>query len=271
MTPPPETVRDTGPADGSAVVLLHSLFFDGSMFDALVAELPARHRYIRPDLRGQGSFTGSGRAPTMDVLFDDAVALIESRCNRPVHLVGSSMGAYVALRVASRRPDLLASCTLLGATAEAEARPEIFRALETAVRGNEPDIVARIEHTMFGDVFLGDTARSATRRHWAQVFAAHVPEVADALHGVYTRPAMVAELAAIPLPLLLVAGELDRAKRPADMAAIADRVPGSRLVVLETAGHTPVIEEPAAIARELVSWWATPPNSPHPDNGGRKS
>ncbi|WP_328393814.1 alpha/beta fold hydrolase [Nocardia sp. NBC_00416] len=266
----PDTVRDTGPADGAAVVMLHSLFFDGSMFDDLIAELPPEYRYLRPDLRGQGSFTGTGRRPTMDVLFADAVALIEARCTGPVHLVGSSMGAYVALRVAARRPDLLLSCTLLGATAEAEVRPEVFRALEDAVRGNDPEIVTRIERTMFGDAFLRDEARNATRRHWAQMFASHVPQVADALNGVYTRPAMTEELAAVPFPLLLVAGELDRAKRPADMAAIADRVPGSRLVVLETSGHTPVVEEPAAIARELLSWWTTQ-DSHYPDNGGRKS
>jgi 3-oxoadipate enol-lactonase len=240
--------------------MLHSLFFDGSMFDAVIAELPTEYRFIRPDFRGQGTFGDTEIDPTMDVLFDDAVALLESLCDHPAHLVGSSMGAYVALRVAARRPDLVASCTLLGATAGAETRVEVFQDLEHAVRQTDPDIAGRIERIMFGDVFLGDEARSATRLHWLEKFASRGPGVADALHGVYSRPSMTDELAGIPMPLLLVAGELDRAKRPADMAAIADRVPGSRLVVLDSAGHTPVVEEPAATARELLSWWTTHDN-----------
>jgi pimeloyl-ACP methyl ester carboxylesterase len=266
MDAPVEHVRDSGPRDGQAVLMLHSLFFDGSMFDAVIAELPAEYRFIRPDFRGQGDFGDTPTAPTMDVLFEDAVTLLEQRCDGPAHLVGSSMGAYVALRVAARRPDLLASCTLLGATADAETRVAVFRDLETAVRQSEPDIASRIERIMFGDAFLGDQTRAATRLHWLQKFASRGPGVADALRGVYSRPSMLDELADIPMPLLLVAGELDRAKRPADMAAIADHVPGSRLVVLGSSGHTPVVEEPSAMARELLSWWTT-----HDNHEERKS
>ncbi|APU16484.1 MULTISPECIES: alpha/beta fold hydrolase [Actinoalloteichus] len=252
--------RDSGPADSAGTaVLLHSLFFDGSMFDPLCAALGEDLRFLRPDHRGQGRSRPTSTAPDMDRLASDTVTLIESTGGGPVHLVGSSMGGYVALRIAARRPDLVATCTLLGCTAAAEQRPEVFAALEGRLREHGPAAsVAELAYTMFGDDFLADPAKAAAREHWENRFAARDTDVADALRGVYQRDGVLGELAAIRVPLLLIAGEQDHAKRPADLRAVADRVPGSRLVVLPGAGHTPVVEEPSTVAAELARWWRRP-------------
>ncbi|ASO21693.1 pimeloyl-ACP methyl ester carboxylesterase/uncharacterized OB-fold protein [Actinoalloteichus hoggarensis] len=265
--------RDDSQADGPVpertAVLLHSLFFDGSMFDPLRTALGTNTRFLCPDLRGQGRSRPTLLPPEMDRLCSDTVALIEAVGGGRVDLVGSSLGGYVALRIAARRPDLVETCALLGCTAEAERRPEVFAALERRLRDHgAASSVAELTYTMFGDEFLADPARAAARGHWEHRFAGLDSTVADALREVSRRPGVVGELARIRVPLLLLAGGQDHAKRPSDLRAVADRVPGSRLVVLPGAGHTPVVEEPATVAAELDRWWRRPVR-PTADDGRR--
>lgn len=249
------------PARSQPVVMLHSLFFDSRMFDDVCAWLPAEYPVFAIDHRGQGDSERADSAPSIDRLASDVIVLIEQVIGQPVHLVGSSMGGYVAMRVAERRPDLLRSSTWSCCTAHAERQPERFAALEANIRANGTAMLGEtLLATMFGERFV--TANDARCRHWRAVFESRGPGVADAVHEVFAREGAEAMLANLQMPLLLFSGELDRAKRPADMTYIAERVAGSRHVVLADAGHTPPVESPAIFAAELVRFWreVSPPD-----------
>lgn len=256
--------REWGEPGGPSVLMLHSLFCDGTMFDRLLAELPQPVRAYCPDFRGQGASDAAGAELGVDALADDVTTLLRETIAEPVHLVGSSMGAYVGVRVAARAPELVASCTLLCCTARAEPEPERFAALCDALAAGPREAAEAVEHTMFGETFLTRPRSDPERARWRRHFEELPPRVADAARAVFARRDMRAELGRLPGPALLVAGGEDRAKRPADMAEIADLVPGSRVVVLERAGHTPAIETPRELAGHLARWWgmtAAPPGA----------
>lgn len=246
-------VRESGGESGRPVLLLHSLFFDGRMFDALAEELGRGFWFIAPDHRGQGlSPDGPVDLPS---LADDAARVIAERCDGPVDVVGSSMGGYVATHLAARRPELVRSCTLLGGTADAELDPAYFADLERALRtGMDDDVLARIEFTMFGDDYLGRPADDPVRTTWRSRFAELPPRVADAAHAVFARGALHEAFAAVKAPMLLIAGEQDHAKPPVQMQHMADARPGTRLEVLTGVGHTPVVEAPDRVAPLLLDF-----------------
>jgi 3-oxoadipate enol-lactonase len=242
-----------GPSAGT-VLCLPSLFFGATMFESLAARLPADWRLVCPDHRGQCRSGSGQQAPTIDRLARDCETLIADSGVGAVHLVGSSMGGYVAMALARRRSDLLLTCTLSCCTAHAEREPERFAALENALRRDGAAAMAdRLVETMFGSHTT--QADRPLVAHWRNRFAALDPRIADAVHEVFARPAMLDALSALTMPLLLVSGELDRAKRPSDMQDIADRVAGSRHVVMARSGHTPPVEEPDLFARELDALW----------------
>ncbi|MDH6147518.1 MULTISPECIES: alpha/beta fold hydrolase [Paraburkholderia] len=248
-----------GPSDSAAhdavpVLMLHSLFFDGSMFDAVRALLSTDLAVYAPDHRGQGR-SGAGReAPSIDRLASDTIGIIETLGAGPVHLVGSSMGGYVALRIAQRRPDLLRSCVLSCCTAHAERQPERFAALEQRIRDEGTALLGpTLLQTMFGERFVAEDGEVC--RAWRRHFESLGRSAADPVQGVFARPGYEALLADVRLPLLLFSGELDRAKRPADMQYIAERVAGSRHVTVGDSGHTPPVENPALFAAELLRFW----------------
>src|SRR4051794_27715392 len=138
---------------GAPVVFSHGLLWSGAMFDAEVEALCSRYRCIAYDHRGQGRSATSPTAYDMERLTDDAVALIEKLGAAPCHFVGLSMGGFVGMRLAARRPELLRTLTLVETAADPEPRLNVpkYRAMMLVARafGFRPvvDMVMRI---MFG-------------------------------------------------------------------------------------------------------------------------
>ncbi|MCU1513788.1 MAG: catD5 [Microbacteriaceae bacterium] len=207
-----------------------------------------------PDHRGQGSNSGQHTKLSLDDLADDVIALVRSLDAGPADLIGSSMGAYVAILAAAKAPELFSTAVLSAATGDAESRPEVFAKLEQRLR-TEPasDLVDTITHTMFGDSFIASDSAGLGR--WQKQFASLPATVADAAHEVFARDALWPAIDRLELPMLLLAGEQDHAKRPSDMFAIAERKPGSAVVVIAKSGHTPFVEQPASVSALINHWW----------------
>ena len=107
-------VIDSGPIDGTPVVLLHGWPQRASAWDGVSAHLNERGaRTFAPDRRGYSPRARprsrfSYRAPQ---LIADIDALIETLGAGPVHLVGHDWGAAVAWLTAARHPESVASLT----------------------------------------------------------------------------------------------------------------------------------------------------------------
>jgi pimeloyl-ACP methyl ester carboxylesterase len=109
-------VRDSGPADGEAVVLLHGFPQDSTSFDRLA---PALHtaglRTLAPDQRGYSpSARPRGRgAYRMRELAGDVLALLEAAGLDSAHLVGHDWGGAVAWALAGWHPERVRTLTVL--------------------------------------------------------------------------------------------------------------------------------------------------------------
>ena len=240
---------------GTPIVFAHSLFFDLTMFDHQAAHFAQTHRVIRYDHRGQGRSAPS--APLdLDTLTHDAATLIESLAAGPVHFVGNSLGGFVALRLAARRPDLLLTATILGSSGEAEHRQAEFAPLIDALRAHgAAPLIDTLMHIMFGDTFAADPARAALRAHWRAKLAALPPSIAEAAHAVVFRTPILEELAGTPVPILAIAGGEDHAYGPAEAENVA-RAARGRAVTIPHAGHSVALEEPEAVNAELTAHFA---------------
>lgn len=248
---------DSGPTSGATFVLSHSLFFDHTMFAPLTALLvEAGHRVVAYDHRGQGSSSPADRArQSMDELTEDAAALIEQLDLGPVHFLGNSMGGFVALRLAARRPDLLLSAIAVGSSAEQEHQLEAFAPLVDAMRevGAEP-LVDTLMHIMFGDTSLA--AGGPVTEHWRHQMAALPAAIADSADRVIHRDRLVEELAGCSVPVLAISGTEDHAyPPPISDENIADATGGTSRQVA-AAGHSVSLEQPAAVFAHLEEYLA---------------
>ncbi len=108
------------PLAKETIVFSHGLLWSGKMFWKQVEYLKTRYKIITYDHRGQGKSSVTANGYDMDQLYLDAVALIENLHLGKVHFAGLSMGGFVGLRLASRRPDLLRSLILMETSAQKE-------------------------------------------------------------------------------------------------------------------------------------------------------
>ena len=243
---------------GTPVVFSHGLLWTGGMFDAQVAALSPRHRCIAYDHRGQGKSGTSPQPYDMERLTADAATLIEKLGAAPCHFVGLSMGGFVGMRLAARRPELLRTLTLVETAADSEPRWNVpkYRALTLVARalGFSP-VVGAVMRIMFGATFLRDPERAELReRMRKELLALDVARVEAALDAVVRRRPILDELGRIRTPTLVLHGDEDRAITLGRAAQMARAIEGSRMVVVPHAGHTSSVEAPAAITRELAAF-----------------
>ena len=93
---------------------------DHTMFAAQQAAFASRYRVIAYDHRGQGNSPEANSGYDMDTVAEDAAALIDALKASPCHFAGLSMGGFVGMRLAARRPELLRTLTLMNTGAVRE-------------------------------------------------------------------------------------------------------------------------------------------------------
>ena len=99
--------EDTGPGStGETIVFSHGLLWCTALFAPQIAALRDRYRCIAWDHRGQGQSAIDHRnCIGIELVTQDAIALLAGLGTGPVHFVGLSMGGFVgcAWRHAGRR------------------------------------------------------------------------------------------------------------------------------------------------------------------------
>lgn len=230
------------------VVMLHSLFFSGRMFNATVKSFAGSRLCIVPDHRGQGNSSLGKLQPTMSQLAADISAILDQLEIPSVHLVGSSMGGYVALEFMRNCSDRVASLTLSCCTGQKEADPNRFDALANTFQyPHKPDLSDKISSIMFGQSF--SSSQSKILDYWRQKFGQLSNHTETVVRRVFEHEDFANVLDQIRCPTLLIAGAEDRAKRPEDLKWIQNKIPViAEYVLIKNAGHTPPVETPQKYA-----------------------
>lgn len=248
-------VEDGGGA-GPTIVFSHGLLLSSRLWDAQVAALQGRYRCVCYDHRGQGRSEDSAeRSIGMDSCAADAAALVEALGVAPCHFVGLSMGGFVGLRLALRRPELLRSLALVETSADPEPHAVKYRLLNLVARHvGIWAVVDRVMPILFGRTFLSDPARAGEVAAWRERLAGNRRGIWRAVNGVIERRGVHDELAGVRVPTLVIVGEEDVATVPATAERIAAAIPGARLARIPRAGHSSPVEEPAAVTAALRSF-----------------
>lgn len=256
----PVTLAYTMSGDGKkgTLVFSHSLFFDKSMFRHQMEYFSKDYRVIAYDHRGHG---GSGAAADgrydAEVMAEDAIGLIELLGSGPVHFAGNSLGGFVALRLAARRPDLVRSSIAIGSSGDAEENPDHFAPLLAHLvahggKGVEEDVLS----IMFGPTSLAQDEFRAEREKWRAHLSTLQPLIASAAAGVVHRGGINRALAGSPTPVLAIAGAEDQVYPERLSQAIAEAAPKGEWTTIQQAGHSVALEQPDATNAAIAGFIA---------------
>lgn len=240
------------------LVFSHGLLFDVHLFDRQVQALSDQYRCIAYDHPGQGQSTLPEKDFSMEDLYDYAVGFLEALGAGPVHFIGLSMGGFIAMRLAARRPDLVKSIILLDTSADAEPNAVKYKLLNNIVRYFSTRVVANtILGIMFGKTFLADSGRKAEKERWKQHLIQLPKTITRSVDAVIGRKDVFEEIQHIKCPVLVVCGEEDVATIPEKSRRIHAQIQGSVLKLVPQAGHSSSIEQPEVITETIRSFIAT--------------
>jgi 3-oxoadipate enol-lactonase len=254
-------VRDTGEPDLPVILCLHSLFLDGSMFDALVSAVAGRFRIIRPDFRGQGSSApATERSVSMECCAEDMNALIDVLGVVQVSLIGASMGGDVAIRMLASRPELFSSLVLMGSSARGEPDEQKAHFTDlldrTATTGFLGDDLALMMSIMFGATTRGKPEAQAMLAHWEARIGQLPSSVWPAMYGVVERQSVVSLLPRVTAPTLVYSSEDDIARPIEWSEEVANGISGATLIPLPGVGHSPILEAPKIVIPQTLNFIA---------------
>ena len=254
-------VRTRG--SGVPLLLLHGFTGRGSGWGTHAAAFASAFRVIVVDLPGHGR-TETPTDPTrasVERTADDLAAILRRDGLAPAHVLGYSLGARIALRLAVAHPASLRRLIL--------ESPSAGLATESERRSRRAEDEARA-------VWLERDGVEAFVDEWERepVFASHaalppVPAASLRAERLRNRPAGLAaslrdagqgsmeplhdRLGEVAVPTLVIAGALDPAGR-ARAEGIVDGIPGARLEVLAGVGHTPHLETPLTFRSLAISF-----------------
>ncbi len=251
-------VRVAGPAGARPVLLLHGFTGRGTAWGGHAAAF--RHaglRTISVDLPGHGrsGTPGDPARITVERTADDLATILAALHATPASVLGYSLGARIALRLAVAHPEAVARLVLESPSAgieDTEARETRRRADDDLAASIERDgIAAFVDRWEHGPVFATHAPldpRTAARQRAIRL--ANRPDGLAASLRAAGQGAMTPlhdRLAAVTAPTLAIAGSLDPARPRAEQVAAG--IPAARLAVIDGTGHTPHLERPAAFRR----------------------
>ncbi len=248
------TVAGSGPP----LMLLHGFTGCADSWSELQPALAPQFELIMPDLLGHG-WSDAPPDPSryrMEACIDDLAAILTVMGVPKTHLLGYSMGGRIALAAACRHPERFASVILesaspgLATEAEREARIASDNELADFIECEGVQrFVARWERMpLFASQSrLPPAARSRLRK---ERLANHAKGLANSLRGIGAgvQPSMWERMAALSIPSLIIAGELD--SKFVDIATrMASIIAGSRLELVADSGHAVHLEQPEQFLR----------------------
>ena len=210
------------------------------------------------DLPGQ--YESPGLASPADYSPDRLGAVVRgvaARLGERVHLVGHSFGGLVARAAVIGEPQRFASLVLLcsGPAELGGVRRVTMDQLEPVLASaGLPGLYAALQAAAQSDpayVAPPPPVAEFLERRFLGGSPVMLQGMADALRG---EPDRVAELAGVPVPLLVSHGVDDDAWPPAEQREMALRL-GARYEVIPAAAHSPAVENPAATVATLVEFW----------------
>ena len=231
---------------GLPVVFLHAGVADSRMWERQVAAFAKTFDVIRPDGRGFGKSELPPRSwsPVADLL-----GLMDELRLKPMHLIGCSMGAHLAIDFALEHGERISKLVLIGpgigGAKFGERYPELFAEVDAAEKANDMDAVNRAEMRLWLD---GQRPEGYVKQPLRDLFldmnGGNFDSDFNSAPQEAIEPPAVERLHEITAPMLVVVGDADLPPVLDAVELLMEKVPHARKAVIHDAAHLPNLEHP---------------------------
>ena len=231
---------------GEPILLLHGFGASGDSWNVLARTLTKKHRVVAPDLPGWGAST---RIETESYAYPAQLQRLDSLVQElkldRFHLMGHSMGGFLAAAYAARHPERVITLGLLCPHGMSEPVPgDLARSVE---QGDNWLVVSSREgfDRLLNKLFVKRPYIPGTVvKYLAQLAIRNSAKSGHIFNELQqNEPPLIQRLPQIKAPALIVWGDQDRVLHVSSAALIKDNLKQAELVILKDCGHMPLTEK----------------------------
>ena len=237
---------------GPTVVIIHGVGGHKEDWMGVAETLATAHRVLAVDMLGFGGSSKTGEDLSMPVQAAAIAALLDHEGANKAHIVGSSVGGWVAATLAATHPERVDRLILIDAAgfkAMFEGPPPV-----NFDPGDVQEMQALIDITINSDV-----ARTpGLARRALDTYVASGEKAITAAWGrsLFLSPRLEELLPKIAAPTLVLWGADDRLFPSVLAGVFRAQIGGARAELIPNAGHFPQIDNPDATTAAIVAFLA---------------
>ena len=240
---------------GTPVVLLHGHSLDTRMWDGQFPAFARKHRTVRLDFRGYGR-SDEPQEGFQFTHMDDLLTLMDTLGIGRAHIVGLSMGGFIAGDLIAMHPERLLSCTMASGMIRNSPGPsEPMDSLESARRDAEiATLLKQGVDRMKQEWIDGLIAGGGSRRESIRPALEQMVGDWTAWQPLHKEPRLIVGRDAIrvlherrpEVPALIILGGKDVERGSSTHPDMLNDLPNGRCEVLPDCGHMCNMEQPEA-------------------------
>ena len=269
----PVSVMEEGPADAPIALLIHGWSSSSFTWRPLLPALTRRYRCLAIDLPGFGSSPAPTTTPTIAGYADLAATIIDKFSDRPVLVLGHSMGGQITATMALRHPMHIERMVLLNPALSGRLSTRVNMLLAPHVFAErypfmEWSIYVLAQTPLDYTDYLLKPSSFAERAHIDAADYQRIREdarrrgqgrIRAACFGAMRDGDLRGKLRLIDQPALVIWGAEDNIVPLRDAGAVAEEWPRADLRLIPNAGHWPQFEQPAVTLRHISHYLGLPP------------
>jgi pimeloyl-ACP methyl ester carboxylesterase len=245
----------------STIALIHGAWVDHNNWGEFVPYLNQNFRVLSYDRRGHSQSERLAKQSTMKDNIVDLVALLNHLNLAPVHLLGNSYGAMIALRMAADHPEI---CLSVGAH-----EPPFLHLNETVKKNKYVAEMDQLQREVVKQLIAGEMESSISRflnavvrpnvwddmpEDFRQFLVSQAPTFIDDVNDPNPWTTDLEQLAKFPNPILFTQGEHSAKFYGVILDEIHKAIPQAERIVIQDVDHDPHVSRPQEYAEIIISF-----------------
>jgi sigma-B regulation protein RsbQ len=229
-----------------ALVFIHCWSCDRNLWENQVPEFSKTRRVVTIDLPGHGQSGQERKNWSIESFGDDVKTVVTKLDLKRVVLVGSSMGAPIALEATRRMPERVVAIVPVDSLLNVDQKvpPEQLDAVMKQLQADYKGATT----ALMNQFFFSPNTPAAVKERVLKDATSRPPEIAIAiLKGIFAYDAIPA-LRETKVPIHAINGDLN----PTNLPANRKYAPQFDAVIIEGVGHYPMLEKPARFNQLLA-------------------
>jgi pimeloyl-ACP methyl ester carboxylesterase len=241
-------VFDYDNENAQALIFIHAFPMNSKMWDEQVEYFKGKFRVLTYDVRGFGQSEREEGNYTIDSHADDLLDITGNLGIENPVICSLSMGGYIALRIMEKAQDKLKAAILCDTKSEAdtnEAKLKRAQQIKQIKSGGRDAFVSSFIENALSTKSLNESTKKIPTRVHEIINEQNNFSICGGLMSLASRTDTTPYLEKINIPVLVIVGEDDKLTPVENAQSLNRQIPGSKLVMINSAGHFTNIEKPS--------------------------